>query len=73
MAIVGTYELLPINSFHILTGEVVLAIGKPISTTGLRVRDMEKVSAQVRQAIAELYQAHAVGVAKTNTSPVGAQ
>jgi 1-acyl-sn-glycerol-3-phosphate acyltransferase len=70
MAIVGTYELLPINSFHILTGEVVLAIGEPISTIGLRVRDMEKVSARVRQAIAELYEAHAAGVAQVN-SPVG--
>ncbi len=73
MAIIGTYELLPINSFHILTGGVVLAIGEPISTTGLRVRDMEKVSAQVRQAIAELYEAHAEGVVQTNTSPVGAR
>ncbi len=71
MAIVGTYELLPINSFHILTGEVVLAIGEPISTIGLRVRDMEKVSARVRQAIAELYEAHSAGVAQVNTSPVG--
>ena len=34
MAIVGTYELLPINSFHILPGEVVLAIGEPIPTDG---------------------------------------
>ena len=47
MAIVGTYELLPINSFHMLPGEVVLAIGEPIPTAGLRLRDMEKLSAQV--------------------------
>lgn len=72
MAIVGTYELLPINSFHILTGEVVLAIGEPISTDGLRVRDMEKLSTQVREAIAELYKTHAAGVAQVNVSPVGA-
>ncbi len=73
MAIVGTYELLPINSFHILTGEIVLAIGEPIATTGLRVRDMEKLSAGVRQAIAKLYQTHATAVAPANPSPVEAR
>jgi 1-acyl-sn-glycerol-3-phosphate acyltransferase len=71
MAIVGTYERLPINSFHILTGEVVLAIGQAIPTSGLRVRDMEKLSAQVRQAIAELYDAHAAGIVPSNAVPVG--
>ena len=55
MAIVGTYELLPINSFHVMPGDVDLVIGEPIPTTGMRLRDMEKLSAQVRQAIAELY------------------
>ena len=71
MAIVGTYERLPINSFHILTGEVVLAIGEPIATHGMRVRDMEQLSAQVRQAIADLYEAHAADVVPTSAAPVG--
>lgn len=66
MAIVGTYELLPINSFHLLPGEVALVIGEPIPTTGLKVRDMDKLSAQVRQAIAEMYAAHAGPVAQVN-------
>ena len=70
MAIVGTYELLPMNSFHILPGEVVLAIGEPIPTTGLRVRDMDKLSAQVRQAIAALYDAHAAAIVPLNAAPV---
>ncbi len=70
MAIVGTYERLPINSFHILTGEVVLAIGEPISTTGMRVRDMDKLSAQVRQAIATLYDAHASSITQSSAAPV---
>lgn len=66
MAIVGTYKLLPINSFHMLPGEVVLAIGEPIPTAGLRVRDMEKLSAQVRKVIAELSDTHADRIAPTN-------
>jgi 1-acyl-sn-glycerol-3-phosphate acyltransferase len=73
MAIVGTYEHLPINSFHILTGEVALAIGEPISTTGLRVRDMEKLSAQVREAIVTLYDAHSSTVIPSNTAPMAAK
>jgi 1-acyl-sn-glycerol-3-phosphate acyltransferase len=55
VAIVGTYELLPINSFHVMPGDVVLAIGEPIPTVGMRLRDMEKLSSQVRQAITDLY------------------
>ena len=59
MAIVGTYELLPMNSFHMIPGDVSLVIGEPIATKGLRPRDMEKLAAQVRQVIAELYDSHA--------------
>jgi 1-acyl-sn-glycerol-3-phosphate acyltransferase len=55
MAIVGSYELLPINSFHMVPGEVALVIGEPIPTAGLRLRDMEKLATQVRQVIADLY------------------
>lgn len=66
MAIVGTYESLPINSFHVLPGEVALVIGTPIPTAGLKLRDMEKLSAQVRQAIAGMYDAHANRVAQVN-------
>ena len=59
IAIVGTYELLPINSFHVIPGDVDLVIGEPIPTAGLRLRDIEKLAAQVRQVIAELYDSHA--------------
>ena len=59
IAIVGTYEMLPMNSFHVLPGPVELIIGKPIPTTGMRVRDMDKLAAQVRDAIAEMYNSRA--------------
>ncbi len=32
-----------------------MIIGEPIPTAGLRVRDMDKLTTQVRQAIAEMY------------------
>ena len=59
IAIVGTYELLPINSFHALRGPVDMIIGQPIATTGMRLRDMDKLAAQVREEIAEMYNARA--------------
>ncbi len=59
IAIVGTYELLPMNSFHMIPGDVHLVVGEPIPTSGLRLRDMEKLAAQVHQVIAELYDSHA--------------
>ncbi len=59
IAIVGTYELLPMNSFHALPGPVEMLIGRPIATTGMRLRDMDKLAAQVREAIAEMYSSRA--------------
>jgi 1-acyl-sn-glycerol-3-phosphate acyltransferase len=61
VAIVGTYELLPINSFHVLPGEVEMIIGPPIATAGMRLRDMDKLAAQVREAIAEMYNSRGKG------------
>ncbi len=55
ITIVGTYELLPMNSFHALPGPVDMIIGRPIPTTGMRLRDMDKLATQVREAIAETY------------------
>jgi len=57
VAIVGTYELLPINSFHVLPGTVHLVVGDPIPTTGMKVRDMNLLAQQVRQKIADMYDA----------------
>lgn len=71
IAIVGSYELLPINSFHMIPGEVTLVIGEPIPTAGLRLRDMEKLATQVRQVIAELYGSHAKCMPQLNASGEG--
>lgn len=53
-ALVGTYEVLPINTFHIHPGAVELIFGEPIPTTGLTLRDMEALSERVKRAIAGL-------------------
>ncbi len=59
IAIVGTYEALPMNSFHVLPGPVDLIIGKPIPTAGMRAHDMDKLAARVRDVIAEMYNSRA--------------
>ncbi len=47
MAIVGTYEVLPMNCFHIRPGPIELVIGKPIATAGYGLRDMDQLAARV--------------------------
>ena len=76
IALVGTYERLPINSFHVVPGVVHMVIGEPIPTTGLRLRDMDKLAAQVRQTIAGMYAEHSEGLplpargAEENSDPI---
>jgi 1-acyl-sn-glycerol-3-phosphate acyltransferase len=59
VALVGTYELLPMDTYHIKCRPLEMRVGEPISTTGLTMRDMEAVSARVKKAIEDLYYAPA--------------
>jgi 1-acyl-sn-glycerol-3-phosphate acyltransferase len=58
MAIIGTYEAIPMNSFVIRPHPMRLVIGKPITTDGLTPRDMDKLAARVQKAIEDLYYEH---------------
>lgn len=55
MALVGTYELLPMNTYHIKCRPLEMRVGEPISTIGLTMRDLESLSARVQSALEELY------------------
>lgn len=55
VALVGTYELLPMDTYHIKCRPLEMRIGEPISTSGLKMRDMDAVSARVQKAVEELY------------------
>jgi len=58
VALVGTYELLPMDTYHIKCRPLEMRVGEPISTTGLTIRDMETLSAKVQAALEKLcYQA----------------
>jgi 1-acyl-sn-glycerol-3-phosphate acyltransferase len=59
VALVGTYELLPMDTYHIKCRPLEMRVGEPISTVGLTMRDMEAVSAKVKKAMEDLYYAPA--------------
>ena len=60
VAIVGTYELLPMDTFHIRPRTLKLVVGEPVPTVGLTTHDLDDLSARVRDSLHALYYAHAV-------------
>ncbi len=55
VALVGTYELLPMNTYHIKCRPLEMRIGEPIPTAGLTLRDMDALSIKVKNAMEALY------------------
>jgi 1-acyl-sn-glycerol-3-phosphate acyltransferase len=67
IALVGTYELLPMDTFHIKSRQVEMRVGDPISTQGLTLRNLESLSAKVQKEIQDLYDGSAQeALLKTN-------
>ncbi len=59
MALVGTFEMLKMNTWHIRPGPLHLLAGEPVSTAGMTSRDLEKITRRVQDVIAGLYYSHA--------------
>ena len=57
IALVDTFDLLPMNTYHIKCQPLEMRVGEPISTAGLTVRDTDEVSARVKSAIEALHSA----------------
>jgi 1-acyl-sn-glycerol-3-phosphate acyltransferase len=55
MALVGTYEMLPMNTYHIKPHAVELLVGEPIPTAGMKTRNMDDLASRAQQAIEALY------------------
>lgn len=55
IALVGTYELLPMNTYHIRCRPLAMRVGEPISTAGLTMKDLPALSARVQKAVEDLY------------------
>ncbi|MBV9572611.1 MAG: 1-acyl-sn-glycerol-3-phosphate acyltransferase [Acidobacteriales bacterium] len=54
IALVGTYELLPMDTYHIKCRPLEMRIGRPISSAGYGLRDMDALSDKVREAMLDL-------------------
>ena len=55
VALVGTFELLPMNTYHIKCRPLEMRVGEPIPTAGLTVRDLQSLSDRVQVAVENLY------------------
>ncbi|HEY2363031.1 MAG TPA: lysophospholipid acyltransferase family protein [Candidatus Angelobacter sp.] len=55
IVLIGTYEMLKMNSFHIKAGSVQMVVGSPISTVGMSTRDIAKITEQARIVMGDLY------------------
>jgi 1-acyl-sn-glycerol-3-phosphate acyltransferase len=58
VTLVGTYELLPIHTYHLYPRPLATIIGNPIPTAGLTTRDADALSQQVRDIITATYLEH---------------
>jgi 1-acyl-sn-glycerol-3-phosphate acyltransferase len=58
LAIVGTFEMLPMNTFHIKPRRLKLVVGAPISTQGMTTHDLEKLAETTKVAIEGMYAAN---------------
>jgi 1-acyl-sn-glycerol-3-phosphate acyltransferase len=55
VALVGMYELLPMNTYHIKSRPLEMHVGAPIPTAGLRMHDLESLAVRVRKAVEDMY------------------
>jgi 1-acyl-sn-glycerol-3-phosphate acyltransferase len=55
IVLVGTYEMLKMNSYHIKPGPVQMVVGSPISTVGMSTRDIAKITERARIVMGDLY------------------
>ncbi len=55
VALVDTFDLLPMNTYHIKCQPLEMRVGEPISTVGLRLHGMDALSLHVKKSMEDLY------------------
>ena len=58
LTLVGTYELLPIHTYHLRPRPLLLIVSDPLPTTGLTTRNAEALTTQLLQTITTTYIEH---------------
>ncbi len=54
VALVGMYELLPMNTYHIKSRPIEMRVGTPIPTTEYTLRTMDQLASRVQAAVEDL-------------------
>ena len=70
VALVGLYELLPMNTYHIRPRPLALLVGAPIPSAGYSTREADKLALQVQKAVADLYYSRAEVSRPTADAPL---
>ncbi len=60
MALVGTYELLPMHTYHLSPRPLLLVVGEPIATTGMTTKNSDEVTQKLLDTISDMYYEHSV-------------
>jgi 1-acyl-sn-glycerol-3-phosphate acyltransferase len=55
VTLIGTYELLPIHTYHLYPRPLEVIIGDPIPTAGMTTRDADALTQRVREIITNTY------------------
>ncbi len=58
MALIGTYELLPMHTYSLAPRPLLLVVGEPIPTTGLTTKNSDAVTQKLLSAISDMYYEH---------------
>ncbi|MGC1782683.1 MAG: lysophospholipid acyltransferase family protein [Acidobacteriaceae bacterium] len=55
VALVGTYELMPMHTYHLQPRPLLIIVGEPISTIGYTTKMADAVTEQIHHAISEMF------------------
>lgn len=58
MALIGTYEMMPIHTRHLHPEPVTLVVGEPIDVSGYTMKQVDELTARLRNEISRLYYQH---------------
>jgi 1-acyl-sn-glycerol-3-phosphate acyltransferase len=59
MALIGTYELMPMHTYHLTPRPLLLVVGTPISTADYTSKTADALTHRIRDTISEMYRRHA--------------